>query len=260
MNGKLEQMAKLEKLRDEKTAKWLEHYLNEDDISNSDCDFLDSDTESSVDSPTFEQRDLTSGRLYYHIRITGEREPLLELVKQYTAHYNVFKYIFSYEEVDDNHHIHGHIEYAKEPTKQSISQWMKTKGYSGKYYHKKLDKDPKSNILYVVKDLDLIHHNLSKEHIDFYKNETKKITENKKLEQRHKLLLEYNKYLETVQASKNFWTLPDLARWIMNHYINVYDKEPPLAHLKGYTIYIASKCTEHFHYRPHLDNLFTNLF
>jgi len=233
----------------------MNYDLYEDEVNNSDCDFLDSDTPNEYEQP--------SSDYAFHLRITGERDKLKQLTEQYIAQYKPYAYAFAYEEVDDNHHIHGHLEYNKVPTKQSISQWMKVKGYSGKYYHQLVKTTVEANLIYICKDLDILYHNIVPSRMEHIMKKTKEINANKKLEQRHKLLMEYNKYIATYTI-KDFqttlFTLPALARWIMYHYINTYDKEPPLAHLKGYTIYIASKCDIKDKYETKLNQLFDNLF
>lgn len=140
---------------------------------------------------------------------------------------------------------------------------MKTRQYNGKYYHQQVKTTNRQNMLYVVKELDLVTHNLSPKMIAKLKELTDDINENKKMNQRHKLLIEYDTYLSkmtSTEITSQLFTLPQLARWIMNYYITVYDKEPPLAHLKGYTLYIASKCKVRESYSYQLNNLFTNLF
>lgn len=229
----------------------MEHDLYADEIDNDDCDFVDSDASD-------EQIETVS----YHIRVTGERDKLKQLAELYVKQYKPVVYAFSYEEVDENHHMHGHLEYIKAPTKQSISQWMKGKGYSGKYYHQDVKTTSEQNLIYICKDLDIIFHNLTAERFTELKTMTKAINDNKKMDQRHKLLMEYNKYLVSINYDNvaQSWSLAKLARWIMHHYIDVYDKEPPLAHLKGYAIYIANKCLAHEYYHLEISHLFDNLF
>lgn len=236
-------------------------YDSSDEYSNDDCDFIDSPV--AIPSGVYFDWSALNDETAYHLRVTCEREPGKKLMEEYIKKFKPDSYIIGYEEVDENHHIHCHITYQTVPSKQSISQWMKTRDYSGKYYHQQVKTTNKQNILYVVKELDLVLTSWSANSINKLKQLTEEINENKKMNQRHKLLIEYNKYLSTYTAEQfmtTLFTLPGLARWIMNYYVKVYDKEPPLAHIKGYTIYIASKCDIYEKYQHALDHLFDNLF
>lgn len=222
--------------------------LYEDDIDNNNCEFIDEIQNKG-----------------YHLRVTGEKKQLTELVEQYIKQFKPSVYIFAYEEKDKNHHIHGHLEYSKLPKsfKQALSQWMKSRGYTGKYYHQQIVTTNEQNKLYITKDLDIIKHNLTEEQMDQLKQATNEINEDKKLSQRHKLTQAFNDYLSTqdpARVSKMYTELKDIAHWIMRYYLNKYDKEPPLAHIKGYTIYIASKCDIREQFSYQINHLFDNLF
>lgn len=233
-------------------------YDSSDEYSNDDCEFIDSPVEqSSVDW------ELINDQTAYHLRVTCDREPGKKLMDEYIKKFKPETYIIGYEEVDKNHHIHCHLVYSTVPSKQSISQWMKVREYSGKYYHQQVKTTNKQNIMYVVKDLDLISHNLPPEHIKKIIELTEEVNENKKMSQRHKLLIEYDKYIDTFtddEFVKAKFTIASIARWIMRYYISVYDKEPPLAHIKGYSLYIANKCKIKQQYDIELSHLFDHLF
>lgn len=203
----------------------------------------------------------------YHLRVTMEREEADKLLDKFVEKFKPITYVFSYEEVEDNHHIHGHLEYDSVPKRQTISDFFKRHNLSGCYYHKELDKDPINNLLYVLKDLDIIDHNLEDERYNTLIEATKRINEDKKKQARHKLLEiieadlkpyllkepkqkenetmdQYEEYLEEHFKWSNeapYISLACIAKRIMNIYINDYDKEPPLAHMKGYVLYIATK-------------------
>lgn len=206
----------------------------------------------------------------FHLRITIEREEADKILNQYVNKFKPTTYVFSYEEVEDNHHIHGHLEYEVIPKRQTISDFFKRHNLSGCYYHKEIDKDPINNLLYVLKDLDVIDHNLEEERYNTLIEATKRINEDKKKQARHKLLEiieadlkpfferepkqkenetmdELEEYIEarTQWATEcPYMQLSDIADRIMTIYIDVYDKEPPLAHMRGYVLYIAQKISK----------------
>jgi len=199
----------------------------------------------------------------YHLRVTITRSDAPALIEKYLDAFHPMLYVFAYEEKDDNHHIHAHLEYNENkgvPAKQTISDFFKKNNLQGKYYHKSVKKDDNSNLLYVTKDLDIIRHNVAELKMDEILNKTKAINKDKKLHARHKMLervraaqQEYLNELAKLGASEDFEFPPedslimpfakmsDIAIFIMNIYINEYDKEPPLAHMRGYVLYIATK-------------------
>lgn len=203
----------------------------------------------------------------YHLRVTMEREEADKVLDKFVEKFKPITYVFSYEEVEDNHHIHGHLEYDAIPKRQTISDFFKRHNLSGCYYHKEIEKEPINNLLYVLKDLDIIDHNLEQERYDTLIETTKRINDDKKKQARHKLLEiieadlkpfferepkqsenetmdEYEKYMEAYQewaSTCPYLTLSDIADRIMSIYIDDYDKEPPLAHMRGYVLYIAHK-------------------
>jgi uncharacterized protein (UPF0297 family) len=124
---------------------------------------------------------------------------------------------------------------------------------------------------------------------------TKEIEEDKKLDQRHKLLNAFTKSLESTiklidgtaaiinkmeycprtdpahiksyeEAKSNLRfhlnkiTLSYISQFIHNVYINDYDKEPPLNHIRGYTLYIASKYRGHYKIEENLQNQVQNYY
>lgn len=201
----------------------------------------------------------------FHVRVTLTRDDSVKVCKQIVEHFKPIRYICGYEEVGDNKHMHMHIETSKEQRDYLISgagknyksTFFKKIGYSGKYYFQECE-DPKGNELYVAKDLDIVDHNYEEEDYDLIINETKKINENKKLEQRDKLLeafkQEYKDIPKQIKSNDNalddllFIDNPDyphelwqIAQWIHWQYINIYNKPPPIVHMKEYVLWIASK-------------------
>lgn len=202
----------------------------------------------------------------YHLRITTPREAALAIIDKYLDAFHPVLFCFSYEEVGDNKHIHAHLEYSEHhgvPKKQTLCDWFKKNDLKGKYYHKEVEKDNNSNIQYVIKDLDILKHNIAELAMDELMNKTKKINADKKKNARHKLLelveARHREWL-ALEPKKNeddlpvyegpikewleaapFQKLSDIAYYIMRVYIDDYDKEPPLAHMRGYVLYIALK-------------------
>jgi len=84
-----------------------------------------------------------------------------------------------------------------------------------------------------------------------------KIQKNMKMEQRHKLLEQFKedhkdipKMIPDMAKGHEGQQIPNplypyklhkIASWIHDEYINKYDKEPPINHMRGYVLYIASK-------------------
>lgn len=190
-----------------------------------------------------------------HLRITGERKKIEKIIPIFLEKFKPITYVFSYEEKGDNHHVHAHLEYENVPKKQTLSDFMSKNGFKEKYYHQKLDKEPLNNLLYVLKDLDIITHNLEEERYKALIETTKRINEDKKKNARHKLYEIIRKkmqdyldkkpnYEENKEAYEEwadnppFTYLNDIADYIIDIYVIQYDKEPPLSHLKGYVLYI----------------------
>lgn len=202
----------------------------------------------------------------YHLRITAKWAEIEKgLIRDFLIKFEPATYVFS-EEISkqDVIHIHGHLEYEEAPSKSTLSDLFKRYKLSGLYYHKQLVKDKENNLLYVCKDLNIKSHNLEQYELDEIISKTTAINEDKKRDTRHKLLELYNKWFddnynnyviktvneitlteETTHKITEFDTyineLDNIAMFINDLYIEVWDKEPPLAHLSGYVLYIATK-------------------
>ena len=199
----------------------------------------------------------------YHLRVTITRSDAPALIEKFLDAFLPALYVFAYEEKDANHHIHAHLEYNENkgvPAKQTISDFFKKNNLQGKYYHKSVKKDDNSNLLYVTKDLNILRHNVAELAMDEILNKTKAINKDKKLHARHKLLervkasqqlyldelaqlgvTDENEFTLLTVPPPPFAKLADSAVFIMNIYVDEYDKEPPLAHMRGYVLYIATK-------------------
>lgn len=202
----------------------------------------------------------------YHLRITAKWSEIEKgLIRDFLTKFEPTTYVFS-EEVSkqDVIHIHGHVEYEDAPSKSTLSDLFKRYKLSGLYYHKQLVKDKQNNLLYVCKDLNIKSHNLEQYELDELIDKTTVINEDKKKETRHKLLDLYLKWFEeyrplyevieiceiTLTKTKTYKLtefdtpineLDNIALFINDLYVNEWDKEPPLAHLSGYVLFIATK-------------------
>ena len=200
----------------------------------------------------------------FHVRVTLTRDESVKVSKQIVEYFKPKQYIVGYEEKGDNKHMHMHIEF-DEPEdaaylvsaagKSYKAAYFKKIGYAGKYYFKECT-DPYANKLYVAKDLDIICHNYEEEEYDEIINATTKINENKKMDQKDKLLEAFReefkdvpKYVQKpddldeimILNDERPHKLSDIADWIHWHYINKYNKAPPAPHLmREYMIWIAS--------------------
>lgn len=205
----------------------------------------------------------------FHLRITGSREKCLSALLEFQKKWPSDKMIAGYEEVEDNHHIHCHIQFNDEMSayhesgkgKSARSTFFKKCDMSGLFNFQKLVKPPKNNICYVVKDCDVCYkHNLTDEDMEQIQQWNEDIERSKKMEQRDKLLEAFKLKFKDVPLqilSKNYNPLdgelemvdnPDyphelwqIANWIHWQYIDVYNKPPPIVHMREYVLWIASK-------------------
>lgn len=203
----------------------------------------------------------------YHLRVTSSWDLLKSgLITDFINKFGPSVYVFS-EEVSEKGviHIHGHLEYTgKPPASSTMSDLFKRYLLSGKYYHKPLNKDVKNNLLYVVKDLDVKLHNLPEIQYDSLIEETIAINEDKVRNTRDKLFDLYKIWFqnkkedfivktfneitlteETTYPMIPYWDttineLSAIALFINDIYVVEWKKEPPLAHLNAYVIYIAT--------------------
>lgn len=211
----------------------------------------------------------------YHLRVTSSWDLIQSgLINEFLNKFKPTTYVFS-EEVSDKGviHVHGHLEYTlKPPPSSTLSDFFKRYLLSGKYYHQPLKKDIKNNLLYVLKDLDIKLHNLPEILYDSLIEETVAINDDKNRNTRDKLFelfkiwFENNKeqfIIKTINEVTlteeitypliSYWdcTITDLeciALFINDLYVVEWKKEPPLAHLNAYVIYIATLMNKHLNY------------
>jgi len=155
---------------------------------------------------------MSETKIITHFRLTIERAEALVFIQAFLHKWKIDKYMFAYEEKDENHHIHGHIEWTEIPTKQQLSVYMKKMGFAGKYYNDTLKKDPMNNLLYISKDLDLLDTNYEDEFVDKIVNQTEKINVDKSMDMRHKLL-------NLVKDNEKIDSMLKLEMYIEYHYV-----------------------------------------
>lgn len=177
---------------------------------------------------------------FKHLRITLSKETASKLIPLFIEKFKPDVYIFAYEEVGENKHIHAHLEYKdKEPSKSTLSDWFKKENLSGKYYCKTLDKEPINNKLYVVKDLDILNTNITEEELEELRQKTADIEEDKAKDIKVKLVERIKK---KIQADEMTISSSGIAEAITDIYVDEWDKLPPPYGLQQqYTVYIMKK-------------------
>lgn len=205
----------------------------------------------------------------YHLRVTSTWDLIATgLINDFINKFGPSTYVFS-EEISDKGvvHIHGHLEYTgKPPASSTMSDLFKRYLLSGKYYHQPLKKDIKNNLLYVLKDLNVKLHNLPEIHYNELIGETISINDDKKKNTRDKLFELYRtwyyinlpkccwttkiindfgdeieeEHQEVCEYGPHIWSMTTIALFINHLYVHEWKKEPPLAHLNGYVLYIAT--------------------
>jgi len=211
--------------------------------------------------------DLSSNHCF-HLRISGEKEELLDVVLAFHKKWPMEKFVCGYEQKGTNHHCHLHIQYdasmsmyhQSKAGKSARSAFFDKHEYSGAYNFQKLVKPPINNILYVIKDLDIMAFgNLTEEEIEKYEEMTKAINCSKKMDTREKLLIAFREQYkdipkmlpntdpllaglgQTIYNDEYPHKLHQIATFIHWHFINTYDKPPPVIHMREYVLWIASK-------------------
>lgn len=203
----------------------------------------------------------------FHLRITGEHAKLKTIVNAYIEKFKPTKYAFGFEKSANGvEHVHGYLEYQDIPSKQNISNFFKpllekrVKGGEAKYYHKECRETDERNLQYCTKSGDVPITNLTKEQLDEVKNKNKEIEEDKKLDQRNKLYNEFVTHIKKIDEKitklyqnyeendktikiiqRQVHRLSYIANFINDLYVFKYFKEPPVLHMRGYVLYIATR-------------------
>lgn len=203
----------------------------------------------------------------FHLRLTCERERSMEVIQLFIEKFTpvavVTAHEFSKTEVA---HSHSHIEMSKKEFdyhntnagKTARSAFFKKHDMAGLYNFQQLEKKAVENIKYCIKDFDIIYkHNCDDAQLETIRQMVIKIQKNMKMEQRHKLLEAFKedhkdipKMIADTSKDRKLTEIPNplypyklwqVAQWIHHHYIDVYDKPPPVVHMREYVLYIATK-------------------
>jgi len=164
----------------------------------------------------------------------------LKIAKLYQGKWgaNNTKFIFAFELSDkDVPHVHF-ISYHNKPYAYSSMSdfWKKVdiKKEAGSWHKPaKTDEDIWKYLLYTIKDNDIIYTNLSDEELEYIKCKNDLIREDMSKSPLDKLLCRLK--------GRKFTQIRDLALAIIEIYVNEYNKPPPMAQLKGWTIYLWMK-------------------
>lgn len=200
-----------------------------------------------------------------HMRITISREDAPNIISAFVKKFKPIVYVFGYEDKPNNKHIHGHLEFKSEediPKSSTRSDFFKKHKLSGKYYFKELDKEIKNNLLYVVKELDLLQNNLSEDEVEELREMTDAINEDKKKDPKIKLL---ERIKIKIKAGDMIIGSAQIAREIHNIYVDEWDKlSPPNGLLQQYTLFIMQKLSKdkevEEHERKYLSDQLDNHF
>lgn len=195
-----------------------------------------------------------------HLRVTVADEQSRNFISQFLIKFknDLQMFIISSEISKEGvHHLHGHLEWKKIPKRQTLSDWFKKQQLSGKYYHQQLDKPPINNMLYCVKDLKILEHNITAAQLSELETRTIEINEDKKKSTRQKLLELFKKELvedHTIILTRprevrekqinDLVTAEYVLQFIHNTYTRVWDKPPHLSSMKQTCLYIMQKVTD----------------
>lgn len=163
-------------------------------------------------------------------------------------------YMFTYERSKESvPHVHGYIIMDKEYPSSSMTDWMKKNGenvLSGTpgYWHDKV-KDINKLMVYIAKDGEILVNSIPD---DVMADIREKVDEVKKDMGRTPL----EKLTERIK-DRDYNHMKDMAYDIIKIYVEEYDKVPPMAQLKGWTVYLWMKLG---HHHQDLDELLQKMF
>lgn len=185
----------------------------------------------------------------YHLRLTVDRARAITFMPLLVSKFKVSACVCAFEKPEDNpdnEHIHAHLE-IENYKKSTMSDFMKKHGFSGKYYCKLLQKTKHDNLVYVLKNGDIIYSlGINQEDIDNALNDTERINDEKKKPMKEQLLDEWNKrYQQETYLKGKYVRLPstkyELLIFIDNYHVE-RDYLPPTLTLKTqYAIYLLTK-------------------
>lgn len=189
----------------------------------------------------------------YHLRVSSTKQNSERVLNEFVSSFKIVAIVSAYEhkgienDIVINPHCHSYIKYDVVPTKQAISAFFKkwkhliikpaneTAGYS----HIKQKKTKDENIIYTIKDGDIIKNTLGD--LKEWQEKTKIINDSKSLSSRDKI---YNKWIDI-----NGYNLPkskyELFKFIDRIYILDWNKSPlSMGHKICNSIYLLEKINQ----------------
>jgi len=221
-----------------------------------------------------------SSNFCFHLRLTCDKARSKELITLFTAKFKPSKFVICHEISESGiEHSHSHIEadeafftyHISNKGKQARSDFFRKHNMGGLYNFQKLDRAPRQNICYVIKDGDYIaYKGITEAELEELKQWTAEIEKSKKLDTRDKLLVAFNEehkdipefiftpknevFIDGIQQfplyeadyDKAFnqarpHELNEIASWIHWHFIEKWRKPPPTTHMREYVLWIASE-------------------
>lgn len=191
----------------------------------------------------------------YHLRYSvNDRDKGEEVLDLYLKAFPVWRIIASYEEVEDNLHIHCHIEYkehfdatcnAAKVKRTTFFKKMKEKELipdkPESSYHESLKKTELENIAYVIKDKDIIYEDgIGSELLEKAKNYSIRVETEKSTKMKHQL--------QQLWVQKNGIPLNKQQIYMFIDFYHIQrDFLPPnMSQKLQYAIYILHKTFESF--------------
>lgn len=209
-----------------------------------------------------------SSNFCFHLRLTCDKTRSKELITLFTAKFKPSKFVICHETSESGiEHSHTHIEadeafftyHISNKGKQARSDFFRKHNMAGLYNFQKLEKTPRQNICYVIKDGDYIaYKGITEDELEELKQWTAEIEKSKKTDTRDKLLEAFREYYKDIpthieaedtlggniiliQNDDYPHELYQVAEWIHWHFINIYNKPPPTTHMREYMLWISSK-------------------
>lgn len=174
------------------------------------------------------------------MRITISRDEAKTFFPLLVKKFAVATYLCAFEKPPnnpENEHIHCHLE-MDNYKKSTMSDFMKKHNLTGKYYCKLVRKTKHDNLVYIVKNNDILFiENIEQSELDNALNETDRINDEKTIPMKHQLVNHWIKYNE------NELVIPDnkLALYMfIGEYHTERDYLPPTFSLcNQYALYIV---------------------
>jgi len=209
-----------------------------------------------------------SSNFCFHLRLTCDKARSKELITLFTAKFKPSKFVICHEISESGiEHSHSHIEadeafftyHISNKGKQARSDFFRKHNMAGLHNFQKLDRAPRQNICYVIKDGDYIaYKGITEDELEELKQWTAEIEKSKKTDTKDKLLEAFREYIkpiprvlldeDTLSGEWIRYNNPDfphalwqVAQWIHRHFIDEWNKPPPTTHMREYVLWLSSK-------------------